>query len=109
MKFKYPVILLIVLSFFLTSCAAYFESHKNKENVGKLKKGMSKAEVIAVMGEPVVGEVYCKPNVLFYYTDTKWSDGNITRDECTPLVFEKDKLIGVGADFYKDYTQKDWK
>ncbi len=109
MKFKYPVILLIVLSFFLTSCAAYFESHRNSDNVEKLKKGMSKAEVIAVMGEPVAGEVYCKPNVLFYYTDTKWSDGNVTSDECTPLVFEKDKLVGVGVDFYKDYTQKDWK
>ena len=105
MKFKYPAILLIIFSFFLTSC----ETTKNRENVEKLKKGMSKDEVIAVMGEPVTGEVYCKPNVLFYYTECKWSDGNITSDECTPLVFEKDKLVGIGADFYKDYVQKDWK
>ena len=109
MKFKHPAILLIILSFFLTSCAVYREASKNRDNVEKLKKDMSKAEVIAVMGEPVKGEVYCKPDVLFYYTGTKWSDGNTTSDECTPLVFEKDRLIGSGADFYKDYIQKDWK
>ncbi|MCX6986078.1 MAG: DUF3192 domain-containing protein [Lentisphaerae bacterium] len=109
MKFKHPVILLIILSFFLTSCAAYFEAKKNRENVEKLNFGMTKDEAIAVMGEPIKGEVYCKPNVLFYYTESKWSDGNMTSDECTPLVFEKDKLIGIGSDFYKDYTQKDWK
>ena len=108
MKFKYPVILLMIFSVFLSSCATYYEAKQNRENVEKLKVGMSKDEVIAVMGEPVKGEVYCKPNVIFYYTETKWSDGNITSDECTPLLFEKNKLIGFGADFYKDYTQKDW-
>jgi len=25
------------------------------------------------------------------------------------MVFEKGKLIGIGADFYKDYIQRDWK
>lgn len=109
MKFKYPAILLIIFSFSLSSCAVYRETAKNRENVEKLKKGMSREEVVSVMGEPVKGEVYCKPNVLFYYTETKWSDGNVTSDECTPLVFEKDKLVGIGADFYKDYIQKDWK
>jgi len=109
MKFIYPAILLIILSFSLTSCAPYFEAKKNRGNVEKLTKGMPREEVLAIMGEPVKGEIYCKPNVLFYYTDSKWSDGNVTSDECTPLVFEKDKLIGVGADFYKDYSQKDWK
>ena len=109
MKFKYPVILLIIFSFFLASCAVYRETAKNRENVAKLKKGMTKEEVISIMGEPIKDEVYCKPNVLFYYTETKWSDGNVTSDECTPLVFDKDKLLGAGADFYKDYSQKDWK
>ncbi len=110
MKFKYyPVILLMVFSVSLTSCSVYREARNNRENIGKLKTDMSRDEVVAVMGEPVKGELYCKPNVLFYYTDTKWSDGNTTSDECTPLVFEKDRLIGIGADFYKDYTQKNWK
>ena len=87
------------------SCSHY----KNLENMKSLKKGMTKKEVIAIMGDPVTGETYCKPDVLFYYTDPKWSDGNITSDECSPLVFEKDKLIGWGQEFYKDYRQKDWK
>jgi outer membrane protein assembly factor BamE (lipoprotein component of BamABCDE complex) len=109
MKFKHLAILALTFTFLLTSCRVYFEAKHNRENLDKLKIGMSRVEAIAVMGEPVKDQVYCKPNVLFYYTDTKWSDGNITSDECTPLVFEKDKLIGIGADFYKDYMQRDWK
>ena len=99
--------LAIALMLMVVSCAA--EAFRNKQNVGKLKKGMTKDEVVAVMGEPVKGEVYCMPDAMFYYTDPKWSDGNITSDECTPLVFEKDKLIGWGQEFYKEYRQKDWK
>ncbi len=101
------MILSIAMIFFLSSCNS--EARMNKDKIETLKKGMSQGEVIAVMGEPIKNEVYCKPNVLFYYTDPKWSDGNVTHDECTPLVFENDKLIGWGVEFYKDYRQKDWK
>lgn len=109
MKFKHIAVLAMTFAFLMTSCRAYYEAKGNRENLEKLKAGMSRGEVISVMGEPVKDEVYCKPNVLFYYTDSKWSDGNVTSDECTPIVFEKDKVIGIGADFYKDYIQKDWK
>ncbi|WP_351079613.1 DUF3192 domain-containing protein, partial [Shewanella sp. CAL98-MNA-CIBAN-0140] len=35
--------------------------------------------------------------VLFYATHSIHSDGKMTKDECTPLVFKNDKLVGIGA------------
>lgn len=92
--------------FLLVSCT---DAYRNRQNAEKLKIGMTKDEVVAIMGEPIKDERYCKPDVFFYYADPQWSDGNMTSDECMPLVFEKDKLVGMGKDFYKFYRQKDWK
>ena len=40
------------------------------------------------------GDVY---QVLFYATQSILSDSKMTKDECTPLVFKNDKLVGIGA------------
>jgi len=105
MKKIVSLIFAVIFIAFLVSC----ETTRNRDNIEKLKIGMTKGEVTAVMGDPIRGEKYCQPNVFFYYTESKWSDGNVTSDECTPIVFEKDKVIGIGSDFYKNYRQKDWK
>ena len=34
--------------------------------------------------------------VIFYATHSIHSDGKMTKDECTPLIFINDKLVGVG-------------
>ena len=105
MKKIFVLSLAVIGIAFLVSC----ETWRNRDNAAKIKIGMTRDEVTSVMGDPVSGERYCKPDVFFYYTDCKWHDGNITSDECTPIVFERDKVIGIGRDFYKDYRQKDWK
>ena len=61
---------------------------------------MTKHEVLAVMGEPLRDETFCKPDVWFYYFDTNWFDGFVTEDECFPLVFKDGKLQGWGNEFY---------
>lgn len=104
--------LLIYIAFFavglaLVSCLSP-EAILNLENVAKLKEGMTKDEVLSIMGKPLEKEIYNKPDVWFYYTESKWSDGNSTSDECTPLVFEGGKLVGIGEEFYKKYRQKKW-
>ncbi len=38
--------------------------------------------------------------VLFYATHSIHSDSKITKDECTPLVFKNEKLVGVGDTIY---------
>ena len=45
--------------------------------------------------------------VLYYYTDLKATDGAITEDELTPLVFADGKLAGWGHDFLRDYRKRE--
>ena len=90
----------------LASCAPDID--RNLENLKLLKPDMSKEEVRKYMGEPMVNEIYNQENVWFYHTQSKWSDGNVTSDECTPLVFEKGKLVGWGGEFYKNYKHRNW-
>ncbi|MBW8185857.1 DUF3192 domain-containing protein [Shewanella nanhaiensis] len=41
--------------------------------------------------------------VLFYRTHHKKSDGETTKDECTPLLFKDEKLIAWGEGTYQQY------
>jgi len=91
----------------LTSCG-WSEMACNKQNLLKLNTGISKAQVLAIMGEPLKNQVYNTDNVWYYYTETKWSDGMITRDECTPIFFKDEKLAGWGQSEYKKFRQKNW-
>jgi len=78
----------------------------NVENSRKLRVGMTKGEVLEIMGEPIRDESFCKPDLWYYYIDMVWGDGLITEEECMPLVFEDGKLVGWGNDFYIDYRLK---
>lgn len=87
------------LSLTLSSCF-YAEIERNEKNLAKIRKGMTRKQVLEIMGEPVKGESYCTEKVLFYYTRQSWMDGMIMRDECTPIAFDDfDRVIGWGPDF----------
>ena len=79
---------------------------RNLENSRNLRVGMTKAEVLKVMGEPIRDEKFCEPDIWFYYVEMVWGDGLITEDECMPLVFENGKLIGWGNQFRIDHRLK---
>ena len=89
--------------FITAGCASlnpYKVAEKNISNSKQLRIGMTKAEVLAVMGEPEKNESFAKPDLWFYYYDCNWLDGFITEEECFPLVFADGKLIGFGNNFY---------
>lgn len=79
------------------------EIERNVENSKQLRVGMTKAEVLEVMGEPLSDESFCRPDLWFYYHKTVWADGLVTEDECMPLVFEEGRLVGWGNTFYTSY------
>lgn len=83
----------------LLSGCGYFTQFDNFENSAKLRVGMTKEQVKTIMGEPV-DEVFCKPDLWYYYVNTQWHDGLITRDECMPVVFKDGKVAGWGNDYY---------
>lgn len=88
----------------------------NRNNLNKLDVGMSKADARAAMGtrafvdeddddfvvpNPYRSETYQAPDgtvyeLLTYYTELNKSDGEVSKDETTPLIFENGKLIGWG-------------
>jgi outer membrane protein assembly factor BamE (lipoprotein component of BamABCDE complex) len=102
------LLLLASCSFLDRYDPGFVERVNNRENLQKLKVGMTKKEVITVMGEPLVDEKYNQPDMWFYYTDWDWADAARTRTECTPVIFENGHLAGWGVKFYREYTHKDW-
>lgn len=83
---------------FLVSCS-WKEIDRNVENSKNLRIGMTKAQVLQIMGEPLKDVSFHEENVWHYFIRINWYDGLYTRDECLPLVFKDDKLIGWGNEF----------
>lgn len=103
------MILLSVAAFLIgttvSSCSSmpWNEAKRNIENSKRLRVGMTKAEVLDVMGDPVSDETFSTPDVWFYFVQSVWTDGLTNRNECMPLVFEEGKLVGWGNPFYTKY------
>ncbi len=73
---------------------------QNRAHIAALSAAATPETVRATMGTPnfadrttINGVRY---DVLYYRTHRVEGDGNTTRDECTPLVFEDGKLVGTG-------------
>ena len=96
---------------------------ENRQKLLSLESGMSKQDVLSVMGTktivPFVGPPITNPyrtemhssngravELLFYYTDIKKGDRAITDDELTPLVLIDGRLDGWGWSYWKDLIQK---
>ena len=87
------------------------EIFRNRKNLDKLRVRMTKQEVLEVMGEPIKDEAFCEDNVWWYYTRTCWTDFMTTRDECTPVVFDKETGLveGWGVTFFRNnYDYSSW-
>ncbi len=83
----------------LTGCG-WIEGSRNLENARSLRVGMTKKQVLAIMGEPIRNEIFAKPDVWYYFIQTVWMDGLTTEDECMPLVFRNGILVGWGNEYY---------
>lgn len=81
----------------------YKVAEKNINNAKNLRVGMTKAEVLTVMGEPLKDEAFNRPDLWYYYCDVDWLDGFYTESECFPVVFKDGKVIGFGNQFYARY------
>lgn len=81
----------------------------NRVQITKLKLGSTREEVLALLGSPDITEAKRQNDtaiqVMFYRTQHVRADGLTTQDECTPLLFENDKLIAWGEGAYSSYQQ----
>ena len=108
----------------------------NQTNLMKVELGFNKEQVIKAMGGmqniqsyyPKDPYTWAKPKylvianpysrdlktgkdsatieILWYYTDLKNADGAINKEELTPIILEKNAVVGVGWGFYTDYAKK---
>jgi hypothetical protein len=44
--------------------------------------------------------------ILWYYTNTNAADGEITKEQQTPIVLDKNAVVGLGWDFYEEYAKR---
>ena len=44
--------------------------------------------------------------IVWYYTHTKKAAGDITKEQQTPIILEKNAVVGIGWDFYADYAKR---
>lgn len=89
---------LVLFTVILSGCS-WSEINRNVENSKQLRVGMTKEQVLQIMGEPLKSASFHEENVWHYFVRINWYDGLYTRDECMPLVFKDNKLIGWGNEF----------
>ena len=44
--------------------------------------------------------------IIWYYTNGNKAEGDITRGQQTPIILEKNAVVGFGWDFYEDYSKR---
>lgn len=80
------------------------KERKNKKHIAKLTPNQNYADVLERMGTADFNEFYSKNNnsyhVLYYRTQRIDGDGVTTKNECTPLVFKNEVLVGWGDSAY---------
>ncbi len=106
-KVMKKAIIILLLSGLLGGCGAVkgLQASANRNQLDRLKVGMTTDQVRQAMGKPYKSEFYGTKQMWFYITEWQ-SDGQTTLDEMTPLVFENDILLGWGHNFVKDRVRR---
>ncbi|MFS1703028.1 DUF3192 domain-containing protein [Alteromonas sp. AMM-1] len=76
--------------------------YNNRKHISKLELDAHYEDVTRSMGVADFNELLRQDGhtyrVLYYRTQRAADDGITTKDECTPLVFEDNRLIGWGEE-----------
>ena len=109
--------LLLVLGLLTTGCDQILYQRFEKQmwsnyiHLNELRLGMPKTEVLGIMGPPGIQESgdYRAGHftVYFYLTHSMdFEDSNTVRGGYTPLVFQKDRLVGIGRRAYRQAVDR---
>lgn len=101
---------LLFSAMMIIGCATLREVNKTRENLTRIKMGMPKEEIIAIMGSPRDREVFILENgqtfeVLKYLTQYDIA-GPILNSDTTPICLQEGKVIGWGQKFYISKKKK---
>ncbi|MEM0912683.1 MAG: DUF3192 domain-containing protein [Pseudomonadota bacterium] len=80
----------------------------NRKAIQSLQLGAPLVQITELMGTADFNEIMLsgeeKYQVLFYRTQRTTEDGMTTKDECTPLIFSGQVLVGWGHDFFNSLS-----
>ena len=96
---------------------------QNRQNLLQLSPGITKSDVLKIMGTETISAQYDRVitnpyrtemyragghtfELILYYTDIKKSDDAITDDELMPIVILDGKLDGWGWSYWNNLVQK---
>ena len=98
----------------LSGCvsAGMLQVSETRDNLNRLQLGMSKAEVLKIMGDPRIREVFMDSDgegieVLFYQTEFVGYAVTPKEDALTPVLIKKNSVIGWGRNFYEARVKVD--
>jgi outer membrane protein assembly factor BamE (lipoprotein component of BamABCDE complex) len=105
--------LVLVLGLFSAGCGEVvyqrFEKNmwSNYVHLNELKRGMTREEVVGIMGPPGIredGDYHGGHYVIYFYLthSMDFEESNTVRNGYTPLVFQDNRLVGIGK---RDYRQ----
>ena len=111
------VILIALMSFSGCGLAATSslrqENEKNRSTMLLVDLGMSKAEILKLMGTPRLTEAYTlngKAVIMWFYLAREQGiaqdEYRFSRHELTPIVFEDGNVVGWGGEFVKKYDHR---
>ena len=106
----------------------------NQANLLKVDIGVTKTKVLEVMGGVQKIQTYTSTSfmtkkeniiinnpfnrefktdsagntieILWYYTNINKANGDITKEQQTPIVLEKNAVVGMGWDFYEGHAKR---
>ena len=94
--------IIVMLTLLLSSCVYTLNIQQgnilDQKDINKLRAGLTKNQVIFVLGNPVVDDSFSDDNWIYLYTfSNRMSD--IATTKRLDLSFSEDKLISASGDF----------
>lgn len=88
--------------------AAITQAQWLARNMARVRLGFTKLQVVSLLGDPANAETFSLTNgavveVLFYHTPETICRVSARGEGLLPLVFQDDRLLGYGANYYKQF------
>ncbi|MHB9020118.1 MAG: DUF3192 domain-containing protein [Minisyncoccota bacterium] len=100
-------LLLLLLVPMLNGCglAMLVKDSENRDKLNQLEVGMSKQQVIEIMGNPYRREAYSNTEYLLYATD-RWNRSSDDAYAFTPIAIENGKVVGWGSNYFQKQKER---
>lgn len=106
MKRSISLWFILSLAITLSACTTFREVRETRKNLAKIELGMSKGEVVTIVGLPYDSEIFVSEDgqsweVLKYQTSHDLG-GPILNSDTRPICFQEEQVIGWGHNFYSN-------